>query len=419
MSILFSPVGTADPLTILGDGPMLHIVRQCRPKKVVLFLSPAMAKFQGEDRRYSKAIRLLADSEGFAMPELELIESDFEDVYRFDHYIAEFEEILERLSGEAGNKPILVNATSGTPAMEQALVALGAFGRLNLKLLQVTTPNRGINAAGDRENPNSYDLDTLWEFGKSAWNENRVIEVESPHFADRLLRDNVITLVNGYEYEAALVLANQMTMASRQVKEMIQATAGRVNLDGSLAAGVFGGSELAYKPNDLLAEHIYVMEVRFDQGHWADFVRAMTPALAAVMKEHLRPYLPESKYLKVESGRLTSKINAESINCDSTLRRVLGRQDENKTAYIKNGMLIKLIDKYCDGRVKCLIDTLRDVERNCRNMLAHELRSSTKTSLEKMGGVPLETVMQYFFELHGSAKPGLYKRINKVIIDQL
>ena len=423
MSVLFSPVGTADPLTILGDGPMLHIVRQYRPQKVVLFLSPAMARFQNEDQRYSMAIELLAESEGFVMPELELIESDYEDVYRFDHYIAEFEGILERLSEEADGKPILVNATSGTPAMEQALVALGAFGRLNLKLLQVTTPNRGINAGGDRENPNGYDLTVLWELNESARNkrtENRVVEVESPHFADRLLRENVIALVNSYEYEAALELTNQMQVVNPQAKEMIQAASGRINLDGGLAAKVFGGSELAYKPNDLLLEYLYVMEMRLNQGHWAEFLRAMTPALTAIMERCLRPYLPESKYLQMESGRPTNKLDFESIDRDAGLRYVLGQYDKGKTTYVTNAILMELVENYClDEHVKDLIRSVRDVESKCRNMLAHELCSSTKIRIEKIGKMPLETVMKHLFSLHGSAKPGLYKRINQAIVNQL
>ncbi len=423
MNILFSPVGTADPLTILGDGPMLHIVRHYRPQKVVLFLSPAMAKFQEEDHRYSTAIELLADSEGFAIPELELIESDFEDVYRFDHYIEEFEGILEGLAQEAGGKPVLVNATSGTPAMEQALVALGAFGRLNLELLQVTTPNRGINAGGDRENPNGYDLASLWEINESAReerSENRVIEVKSPHFADRLLRENVIALVNSFEYEAALELVEQMGIVDPRAKEMIRATAGRINLDGGLAAKVFGGSELAYKPNDLLLEYLYVMEVRLNQGHWAEFLRAMTPALTALMERKLRPSLPESKYLQMESGRPTNKLDFESIERDAGLRHVLWQYDKGRTTYVTNAILMELADAYCtDESAKEMIRALRDVEGRCRNELAHELCSSTKARIEKISKMPLETVMKYLFALHGSAKPGLYKRINQAIVDQL
>lgn len=58
--ILFSPIGTADPITALGDGPMLHIVRHYRPIVVVLFLSAEIAAFENADRRYSAAITRLA-----------------------------------------------------------------------------------------------------------------------------------------------------------------------------------------------------------------------------------------------------------------------------------------------------------------------------------------------------------------------
>ena len=56
MVTLFSPVGTADPVTQLGDGPLLHIIRHRRPDRVVLFLSPAMTQFQRQDERYTRAI---------------------------------------------------------------------------------------------------------------------------------------------------------------------------------------------------------------------------------------------------------------------------------------------------------------------------------------------------------------------------
>ena len=99
MTILFSPVGTADPITQLGDGPMLHIVRNRRPDRVVLYMSPAMAAFQQADERYTKAIELLAESIKMPVPEIKLIESRFEEVYRFDRYIEEFEPLLKQYAG--------------------------------------------------------------------------------------------------------------------------------------------------------------------------------------------------------------------------------------------------------------------------------------------------------------------------------
>lgn len=65
MTTLFSPVGTADPITQLGDGPLLHIIRHRKPDRVVLFLSPAMSAYQMQDSRYTKAIELLVEATAF------------------------------------------------------------------------------------------------------------------------------------------------------------------------------------------------------------------------------------------------------------------------------------------------------------------------------------------------------------------
>ena len=127
MTTLFSPIGTADPFTQLGDGPMLHIVRHRQPSRIVLYLSPAMAAYQRKDQRYTTAIGRLSESMGVPLPEVKIIESDYDEVYRFDRYIEEFGFILKELS--APHEPVLVNASSGTAGMAQALVALGSFGR--------------------------------------------------------------------------------------------------------------------------------------------------------------------------------------------------------------------------------------------------------------------------------------------------
>ena len=424
MSILFSPIGTADPLTQLGDGPMLHIVRCRRPGKIVLFLSPAMARHQRDDGRYTEAIRLLADSEGFECPEICLVESQFDEVYRFDHYIAEFEQILAELAAESGKEPVLVNVTSGTPAMEQALVALGAFGRLSLKLLQVTTPKKDVNSRFDREDPNNYDLETLWlcnEELRAASSEERVIEVATPNFADRLLKENIAALVACYEYEEAGRLADQMRSIDPAVKEMIHAAADRLNLNGNLPAKVFGGTELAFKANDLLYEHLYVMEVRLRQGQWGEFLRMLTPALTEAMERALSPVLPQSRYLIMEKGRPTGQLDCDKVYSDGDLQRALGsRCTQGRTTYVTNAMLKDLVMTYCpDGEDKDSILALRRVESECRNILAHELRPARRESLERLGGMSLEDVMLCLFGLCGKIRPGLYDRINEEIRQRL
>lgn len=420
MTTLFSPVGTADPITQLGDGPMLHIIRHRKPDKVVLFLSPAMATYQQQDQRYTRAIELLAESAGISALEVQLKESAFEEVYRFDRYIEEFEPILKTLSLE---DDVLVNVSSGTAGMAQALVALGSFGRLNLELLQVVTPKRGINSRNDRENPNKYDLDLLWELDQEIESdaESRIVSVATPNFSERLLKENVITLVHGYEYKAAYKLASQMNTANEVTKHMIEAAACRLNLDGNLPAKVFGGTDVSYKANDLLLEYLYAMEVRLMQGHWADFVRALSPALTELMKRKLQSCLPEEKYVLFERGKPTGRYNVGAIDADQRLKNTLSWcHYENKNAFVTNDAYCRLVQEYCeDSRTRDLILKLRNAERNCRNPLAHTLKASPKVALEKLCCMKLGDIMSALFELHGSAKPGLYDRINQYIIDSI
>lgn len=420
--ILFSPIGRADPITQLGDGPMLHIVRHRRPSKVVLFLSPEMLECQNQDERYTESIEKLVASTGQPRPDIEIIESDWQEAHRFDHYIEVFEERLSELSQEAANERILVNVTSGTPAMQQALVAIGAFGRFDLELLQVSTPRKRSGENEDREALKGYDLDLLWECNP----DNNGVElacrvecVELPHFRDRLLRENIITLVEDYDYAAALKIANQTDCISAEAKEMIEAARDRLNLRGQKPAQVFGGTDVAYKRDKPLLEYLSVMETLLKQERWADFLRSLTPALTETMQAVLDENLPRHKYLKCSAGKFTSEFDWEKIDSDEELRNALESKSGNRSKYVTNESLGKLIEKYCkeEGKKNKSL-ALRDLERNARNSLAHEVREVNKRNLERSGRLSLEEAMRYLFELNGGEE-GLYDRVNERIMAAL
>lgn len=423
MSVLFSPIGTADPLTQLGDGPMLHIVRHYRPERVVLFLSPKMAEYQEQDQRYTKAIELLSERRGEDVPTIELVKSSTTDVYKFDVYISEFEQKLNEIGKENGGDTILVNASSGTPAMEEALVALGAFGRLNLTPLQVSTPRKGPNTKGDREDPHKYELDLLWacnpdnEEGRPC----RILEVKTPNFSDRLLLENIRSLTARYNYVAAASLAEQARTISPEARMMIEAAVDRLNLKGQKSVQVFARSDMAYSASTagLVAEYISILEIMLKQGRWADFMRALTPAITETMLRHLRPMLPDHRYLQRPSKPGNYKYDAECIRKDATLRRIipLGSDGRPKNPYLNNYMLDRLIDEYCqDGVLINKLHRLYEFEHapENRNTIAHEIVPINKKDIEHNGGMTMEEVMQSLLELN-EVRPGLYKRINEAI----
>lgn len=401
MNILFSPVGTADPITQLGDGPMLHIVRHYKPERIFLFLSPKMCKLEREDRRYERAIELLAQDVGQYRPQVELIESNVEEVHRFDSFIGVFEEELNRIRkeclGKSSTGSLLVNASSGTPAMEQALVALGAFGWTPLKVIQVATPRHDSSEKEDRENPSTYDLDTLWELNpdNESGRPRRTEEVELPNFRERLLRESVISLVESYDYEAALKLISKSDTFPVQARNRIKAMRDRLNLSR-------GTSEAEMLSNGLL-----LLVARMRQGHWADFVRFLTPVLTATVERQLERQegepLPRARYLIKEGDRYTDKLNVHSIGEDGKLSRILQKNIQGKEPhFITNRSLSDLVDEYCSaGKEKSLVRGLVRFEKKAsRNEFAHRLTPADKERIESSGGMSFEEVIEALFKLN-------------------
>lgn len=420
MTILFSPIGTADPVSLLGDGPMLHIVRYCKPDCVVLFLSPRMAQYEKDDHRYSRSIELLASEENQACPDIRLVFSEYEEVYKFDHYIKEFEDELLALGGRSCKEAILLNGSSGTPAMSQALASLSAFGWLNVRLLQVKTPRHDVNERSDRENPNKYDFETLWELNpdRTADCENRIAEVASANFSDRLLRENVALLVDRFDYEAAADMMESIRSVDPHAIQLARAAADRLNLVNGMYSNVFEKMGIPPRRRDHVAEHLSVMEVRLEQGHYGEFIRLVTPVLTELAKSRLEPFLPRDAYLRRVNGEYTDELFYEKINVDDRLRRTLGVSSRHHPTFISNGMLVRLVKEYCSNdNVKATFLALREVEENARHRLAHTIASSGKADIESAIGMTLDEVFDLLCVLHGHVQKGLYTQIARKIKD--
>jgi len=420
MTILFSPIGLSDPMTDRGDGPMLRIVRIYQPDEVVLFLSPEIARYQALDSRYTKAIELLVEATGQKMPEITIFESKQEAVHVHDYYIDELELILNGIAKRT-KETILLNASSGTPAMQQALVALAAFGRMDLKTLQVEPRPTDLT-----QKDVAFDLSQAWDRNPDNHDPknnavSRILAVPLPNFSDRLQRENIIALIKEYDYAVANRLAQQVSSISPDTLEMIAALEARLNLDGESHAQVFNRIGFPYDPANQLAEYLYMLEVRLDKEQWADFIRAISPAIQDTFIGVLRPFLPESKYLKQNcDGTFSRKNDRVKIRSDERLNGVFKKAQKN----ISNYMLKDLVNEYFDSNVERVVDTkqklsdLRELEKASRNQWSHEITKVDKTEMEKKGGLSLEKALAYLFELN-DVKPGLYDSINELVLSKL
>ena len=79
MKILFSCMGTSDPVRGYRDGPMLHIIRHYRPDRICVFLSDEAAALDRCGKRLETvAAHIKRRWDGYA-PEMEVIRTGIED----------------------------------------------------------------------------------------------------------------------------------------------------------------------------------------------------------------------------------------------------------------------------------------------------------------------------------------------------
>jgi hypothetical protein len=166
-----------------------------------------------------------------------------------------------------------------------------------------------------------------------------------------------------------------------------------------------------------------MLEVRLACEQWADFARAITPAVTETLFKVLREKLPDKKWLvETPGGWCERKIDLGKVNADKRLKQALSDSlsDNGWAIYVRNDNLLDLITEYLGTNTDTYdkLRALRDFESGVRNKLAHEITRSSRDALEKKGGITLDKALASLFALN-DIQPGLYARINQAIIDAL
>ena len=209
--ILFTPVGGTDPISATNcfDGAILHICRHYQPDKVIMYMSKEMLVNQEKDDRYRYCLNKLCELQNRKM-ECEIIERrELTNVHEFDFYYEDFQKIIHGIYGTMDETDeLLLNVSSGTPAMKSGLLVLQTMEEYPAKLIQVATPERRINEHHYKD----YDVFTLWELDEDnqPGADNRCSEIACPSL-QKLKKEEVIKKhILSYDYRAALTVADTM-----------------------------------------------------------------------------------------------------------------------------------------------------------------------------------------------------------------
>lgn len=407
--ILFSPIGNTDPVSHGRDGAMLHICRYYRPSKVYLFCSGEMCKTRDLDDRYRLAISDLCDRLGFDITCEEFLERDLEDAHRFDDICELIKRRLDEIHTANPGKTILLNISSGTPAMKGALTLLDNLLTYETHAVQVSSPddarkNRDEEVL-ERSKHIREEIHNNLDFEPSA--PKRAVTEEHSNIYTEIVKKDICGHIDAYDYRAALrqlddIRSHHGKISSR-VEALLKAADLRLNrADRGTLKQCLSAEE---KPlvfietqNKLveISEYALWMNVKKKCNHIPDFIRGITPILYELSMLYLTRVLGKkmsSVLVNIKhNGNVCGKRFDDSKASDPLYiecMNILGYYDNRR--FISSEKLIVLISGMgANPDDVVLFNRLRDFEESTRNRIAHSIPG--RKQLEESGDDKIEDV---------------------------
>lgn len=218
MRVLISAVGDTDPFRNFHDGALIHIARKYRPEKVILIFSEHTAKKQGN---IEKALFSIAPN---YEPDLIIHDSIISDneVHIFDVMFQRFSDILQEYYTKEDE--FILNLSSATPQIKSALFVINRLNGINVKAVQVSSPEHASNENIGHDNDENIDeLIEVNEDNKVNFID-RTIEDNAEKFSQALLKKTARDFIEKFDYKAALDILDQLSDFSnlKSVREEIR-----------------------------------------------------------------------------------------------------------------------------------------------------------------------------------------------------
>ena len=428
-TILFSPIGGTDPIsnTNGSDGSMLHICRHYKPNIVYLYMSKEILDNHIADNRYIYVLERLAELQNRWINVIE--DFDFSDiksrintaksvmncilvkrpelveVQSFNDFYNEFRKLIKQIYGTMDSTDqLLLNISSGTPAMKSGLLVLATMGEFKCKNIQVTTPVRKMN----EHRHSGYNIKQLWELNddKKELSELRCVEVECPSLSAIKYEEIMKSLIKEYDYFAALQIAKRDEMRDRTKSyiELLEMANDRLNFNYSEAIKInnYYNMDLFYKG---LQEHkiecfeyALILGVKKEKKEYADFIRGLTPLLVSLFEEILKYNckINIDDYCDIED-KFNRKWSKEKLKGKEIEQILLNTYKGNfKYDFVYSNHIVLLLQKFSkDTALKDTVEKLRKVERNVRNMAAHNMVSVSEDKIKQILGFTTDNIMLY------------------------
>lgn len=411
--VLFSPVGGTDPISMdnYKDGSLLHICRVYKPTDVYLYMSKEMCVFHYADNRYLYCLEKLEEQQGFHMKYHLIEKSDLKEVQEYDFFFDEFKRELNQIMTELDETDqLILNISSGTPAMKSGLLILATMGDLDCRCVQVITPKKSIN----EHNHKGYDVTLLWELNEDNTDdyENRCREVKCSSLSLIKTEETIKQLISKYDYLGALELAELSLPDSRKKEYINLIRMGKLRTDLSCekakeiaATAKFMLFPISYNndPNGCKCfEYALQVQNRQKKGEYSDFLRSLSPLIKDLFERICLKQCGVNlkNYWRWDNKKFVwSRNKLKGSDIDKILQSKY--DDDFRYGDISSEHIATIITDLLgeDSRVSKQVNAIRLVESSIRNTAAHEITQMTDEDMIEKTGYGSKAIMAIIKEL--------------------
>ena len=384
MKVLISAVGNTDPIRNFHDGGLVHIARKYRPDKIIIVFSEEMISKKDDIEKVIRSI----DSE--YVPEIVYHEPIIlnKDVYVFDTMYDQFDAIIQKYYTK--DDEFILNLSSATPQIKSALFVLNRLSEINVKAVQVPSPENKSNAGVGHDD--SEDIDVLIDTNMDNKQDyvDRTIEDTSDKFKQGLMKKTLRDFIKKYDYKASLEIANQLPdfPGLKDCRKKLQDIVD--SLDRQDVPQLLQKKKWSEEQKKVLNAYLTI-DLQKERGNFSEGLIRIKNLTEFILEDYI-----ENRY----PGFLDNYMNESEKN-------YLGIHDYKKILQTKNRTL--------SDNIEPILKT-----NKTRNKVAHRLDSIKAEDLKELGPV-LKTLKGLVKEQYQLTEKDFhfYKEFNKELLELL
>ncbi|MBR5288618.1 MAG: hypothetical protein IKU34_08550 [Clostridia bacterium] len=395
--ILFTCVGTTDPVRGFRDGGMLHIMRHYRPQKVCIFLSKEMADFERADQRFTKTFKYVCEHWENYAPQMVTHDSEIVNAADLDAVYDPLFSFFRQTVQENPGSRILINLSSGTPQMKIILAQLSLSPQYQTLGIQVLNPEKR-SGSSERANHKDYIIEDELELNEDNEPDSpcRCTEPRMLAMQRNMQRTRIRSLLEQRDYRALSAMRIDLPA---EIVPLVNHLAARNDLKSEEAKKLARGLSLPFalypakratdeQYKQLSEYHLLLRNLQLTK-RYTEFVLRINPFLTYLTIQMLQKSLPcplsgiieprRDDRIRLDPVAMARILPAEKAALETRLNEMI-RPNTDISLHVLVPFL-RVLGKLPDSTLNVLEACVR-LNRAQRNPAAHQLHAITEERIQ-------------------------------------